>query len=234
MTETRFGKLFTLQLLHKYFADGACNDFTVTPSAQTQRVLNGNKLVTKQYGSKLFAGVQVDLTSGMPIPVPPMGLQLTFFMHLNNVLFFNYTNLPSPWSAGKMYYFSNWNDNVQNSKNFLSQFIAFDNTKTYQPGDLATDGAGIVFQSIRTSSGVAPAPGSFWAEIDADQYLSETDAVQWMPTLSTYKFTSLQPSVAVDVWGYNAAAHDYSSSIISTTIPFGKPAISFTLTLKAL
>ncbi len=175
MTETKFGKLFTLQLLHKYFADGACNDFIITASQQTQRVLNGNKIIAKQYGSKLFAGVQVDLSNGKPMPVPPVGMQLTFFMQLNNVFFFNYTNLSSPWPSGKLYYFTNRNDNVQNSTNFLSQFIAYDNAKTYKPGDLATDGAGTVFQAIRTSNGVSPAAGNFWLAIDGNQYLSEAD-----------------------------------------------------------
>lgn len=236
MTETKFGKLFTLELLHKYFADGVSNDFTITPSKQSQQVLNGNKIIAKQYGSKLFAGVQIDLLTGKPTPVPANGMQLTFFLQLNNVFFFNYTNLPSPWPSGKLYYFTNRNSNVQNGKNFLSQFIVYDNAKTYKPGDLATDGAGMVYQSIRTSNGITPslANDDFWVQVDANQYMSEADALQWMPTFSTYNFTSLQPSATVDVWGYNAALHDYSTSLISTTIPFGKPAISFTLDLRSL
>ncbi len=35
MTSINYNLLFSLELLHKYFANGRCNDFTITPSTQT-------------------------------------------------------------------------------------------------------------------------------------------------------------------------------------------------------
>ena len=55
MTDTKYGILFTLELLHKYFADGASNDFIITPSQRTQSILNGNKIITKQYSIEKYS-----------------------------------------------------------------------------------------------------------------------------------------------------------------------------------
>ncbi|HWB25748.1 MAG TPA: hypothetical protein VG738_09725 [Chitinophagaceae bacterium] len=235
MIDTKFGILFTVELLHKYFASGMCNDFIVTPSAATQQVLNGNKIIAKQYDNKLYAGLPADATN-KPIDAPGADLQLSFFMRLNSPLFFNYSNLPFKWPAGKIYYFTNRNDNAANGRNFLSQFVAYDSAKTYLPGDIATDGAGMVFQAIKSSAGVAPSlvNSSFWAEIDTNQYVSELDALQWMPTVSTYAFNSPQTSVSIDVWGYNIILRDYSNNILSRKIGFAKPCSGFTLDLSIL
>src|SRR6478736_7743256 len=119
MTSINYSYFFRVELLHKYFAKGVFNDFTITPSRQTQAALRGNKMITKQYGNRLYAGMEVD-DAGKAIMVPSNNLQLTFFLTLNNPLFFNYTNLPFTVQSGKVYYFTNRNDNINNSKNFLS------------------------------------------------------------------------------------------------------------------
>src|SRR5215469_18355649 len=121
--DINYSYFFTVELLHKYFADGTCGDFTVTPSILTQAVLNGNKMLAKQYGSKLFVAIQTDST-GRAFITPSSDLQLTFFLQLNNPLFFNYTNLPFTYTPGKVYYFTNRNNNPGSNKNFMSQFVS--------------------------------------------------------------------------------------------------------------
>lgn len=233
MTNIKYSLLFTIELLHKFFTSQLCPDFTIVPAAQTAALLQGYKMVAKQYEHQLYAGIQTD-SLGKPFPLPAEGAQLTFFLQLKNPLFFNYTNLPFTHPPGKLYYFTNRNNTISNGKQFLSQQTDFDNARTYTPGDIATD-SGIVYQSVRTSTGVTPAPGNFWVAVDTNRYLSENDAVQWMPAVSAYQFSTPQAAATVEVTGFNPAAPlAYSTVVLSKTIPFTKPVTAFELNLSVL
>jgi hypothetical protein len=242
MTDTKYGLLFTVDLLHKYFTNQLCSDIIITPSAKTMEILNGHKIIAKQYQHQFFAGVELDGT-GKPLPVPEEGMQITLFLQLNNPLFFNYTNLPFTHPAGKLYYFTNRNNNRRNGKNFLSSDIAvYHSSKTYKPGDLAknlipgTDTSN-VFQAIRTSSSVSPfnlANTDYWRELDANRYTSEQDSVQWLASKSTYHFTAPQSSADIRVFGFNHAMRDYSNLSWSATVTFRTAVSDFILDLSML
>lgn len=235
MSNINYNYFFEIELLHKYFASGLCNDFNFIISAQTQSALNGSRIIAKQYGNKLYTGLQVD-DAGKPFIMPPPDLKLTFFLWLNNSLFFNYTNLPVSYPSGKVYYFTNRNDNVSSTKNFISQFAVYDNGTTYQPGDIATDGTGTVFQCLSTCKNVSPstANNANWMIIDKNQYVSEADALQWMPSVSTYTFTAPQANASIDVFGFDVTAKQFTDHIISNTITFKQSAQSFKLDLSKL
>jgi hypothetical protein len=165
-------------------------------------------------------------------------MQLTFFLTLDNPAFFNYTNLSAAYPPGKIYYFTNRNNNANNGKQFLTAPIApYSAGTTYNQGDLALDGVGTVFMAIRAND-----PGHLfdlshadhWMSIDANRYLTEADPLTWIPTLSTYTFATPQPSATVNVWGYNTATHDYTYPVIARTTNFGGLDLSFTLDLRAL
>jgi hypothetical protein len=251
MIDIQFGKLFTVELLHAYFANGQCNDFNIVPAGRTLPAMQGYRIVTKQYANVLYGAIQLSGSTGsypLSPPASPMGarpfitptpdMQLTFYLQLQHSLFFNYTNLPSSYPPGTVYYFTNRNDNRANGKNFLSAFLAYNNTVAYGPGELATDSSGTVFECIATAAaGVAPsaANSAYWSPVDKNQYASETDALRWMPSLSTWSFTGgLQNSVSVKVWGYNAGTADYTASLVSLNLSFTKPLPSFTLDLSGL
>jgi hypothetical protein len=241
MTEVKFGILFTIELLHKFFADQLCDDFTIAPSALTAQLLNGHRILVKQYQNQLYATVKLD-DAGKPFIVPAEGTQMTFFLRLNSPLFFNYTNLPVSYTTGKLYHFTNRNNNASNGKNFLSLPTPYDNARTYKPGDLAINGTGTVFEAIRTTTGTAPPADSvlsdFWIQVDLpasrNRYMTEADAVQWMPTLSTYQFTTDQSSANIQVAGYDLVARTYTKSVLTNTINFANPTRSFTLDLRSL
>jgi len=235
MTDTKYGILFTVELLHKYFVDTNCDDFSITPSQRTQSFMSGNKILAKQYDNKLYTGLTSD-AADKPVDTLPANMQLTFFLQLNNPLFFNYTNLPFTWPSGKIYYFTNRNNNTAGTKNYLSQFLVYDNAKTYSPGDVVTDGAGAVFQSIKSGHGIDPslANSDNWTMVDNNQYASEADALQWLPSVSTYNFSAQQIVASVDVYGYNIAAKDYTNNILSKKQGFLKPMLAFTLDLSML
>jgi hypothetical protein len=237
MIDTKYGILFTLELLHKFYTDQSCNDFVIKPSTQTAQILNGHKIVVKQYENQLYAGLQIDST-GKPFSVIENGMQLTFFLQLNNPLFFNYTNLPFSFPSGKIYYFTNRNDNAANGKNFLSNKIAqYSSAATYLPGFLAVNGAGTVFEAIRSSNAGSPfdlSHADHWMPLDKNMYMSESDALQWLPAVSIYNFSAPQSAANITVSGFNPATNDYTNIVLNKTIPFANPSSSFQLDLSAL
>ncbi|MCW3110245.1 MAG: hypothetical protein JWQ09_4751 [Segetibacter sp.] len=242
MTDTKYDLLFTLELLHKYFKDQLCTDFIISPSDKTKEVLDGHKIIAKQYKHQLYVGVQLD-SLGKPLPVPEEGMQLTFFLQLNNPLFFNYTNLPFGSPGNNIYYLTNRNSNISNGKNFLSgTYPPYDVTKEYKPGELTTNVSGTVFQASRKSTGVTPpandVPNAFWKQVDLtsnqNHYMSDTDYLQWLPSMSTYTFDTVQPSANIKVFGYNTSAADYTELVISNFIHFANPVLGFSLNLSQL
>lgn len=242
MTDTKYNLLFTLELLHKYFKDQLCADFMITPSDKTKEVLDGHKMIAKQYKHQFYVGVQLD-NVGKPLPVPEGGMQLTFFLQLSNPLFFNYTNLPFASPGNNIYYFTNRNNNRSNGKNFLSAiYPPYDAAKEYQPGELTTNVSGTVFQAIRKSTGVNPPANdvlsNFWKQVDLtsnqNHYMSGADYLQWLPSLFTYTFDVVQPSANIKVFGYNAGSADYTQLIISNFIHFANPVQGFSLNLSQL
>lgn len=234
MTSIKYNMLFTLELLHGYYANRLCTDFVIMPSAKTAAVLQGYKMIAKQYENSLYVGIATNDT-GTPIIKPAEGTPLTFFLQLTNPLFFNFTNLPFAYPSGKLYYFTNRVANSSNGKQFLSLPTPFIGTQQYLPGDIATNAGGTTFQAIRTSTGNVPAPGNFWMEVDNNHYFSEKDALQWLPSLSTYSFTAPQSSAVIAVHGFNSAApQDYDTLVYSETINFLKPVTAFTLDLRVL
>ncbi len=237
MIDAKYGILFTIDLLHKFYANQFCTDFIITPSLQTSEILRGHKIIAKQYEHQAYAGIQLD-SGGKPMVVPEEGMQLTFFLDLNNPLFFNYTNLPFSYPSGKIYYFTNRNNNSNNGKNFLSSPISgYDSSKIYRVGDVAVSGSGIIFEAIKSSSSASPfnlSDTSHWAPVDDNRYMSENDASQWLPSLSTYHFATHQSTATILVLGFNAVANNYSTVVLSKTINFVNPVPSFQLDLSTL
>lgn len=243
MININFGNLFTVEVLHKYYTNQLCPDFSITPSAKTQQVVNGHKAIAKQYNNQVQAGIQSDGVSVPPSLKPFMpvetGMQMTFFMNMVNPLFVNYTNLPFAASAGKIYYFTNRNANVANGKNFISAKIpAYKNTVSYLPGDLATNAAGMVFRAIKSNNPAnkfATTNATYWQQVDINQYATLNDVLPLLPSVSTWTFTAPQASAVIAVLGYNPATSNYDSPVLSKTIPFTPgPLSSFVLDLSIL
>ncbi len=241
MIDIKFGSLFTVGLLHNYFANQLCNDFVITPTNATATLLSGHNMVVRQQASQFYAGIKTDGTT-KPFIVPEEGLQLTFMLQLTAPLFFNYTNLPLSWAPGNIYHFTNRNNNSSNSGNFLSLPTPYVNTTTYGVGDIAVNPAGTVFEAIRTVTGTAPpADGvlsNSWMQVDTstarNRYVSQADAIQWLPSRSTWNLTAPMASVALQVWGYDLVARDYTQSVLSQTLSFTQPVSSFNLDLSSL
>ncbi len=243
MTSIRYTLLFTIELLHRFFADLQFPDGSIVPSVQTAELLKNNRVVVKQVEHRLYAGIETDNNvpanpPSKPFLIPPEGTQLTFFLEINNPLFFNYTQLPFAAPSGKLYYFSNRANNVSNGKHYLSQPIIFNNGKTYTAGELAVNAGGMVFRAKRTLSGIAPpataVDSADWQTVDANRYFTEEDSVQWRPALSTFVLDAAQTAAAIRVFGYDAATNDYTTLVHAENKSFPDAVVSFPLNLSGL
>ncbi|MDN5289519.1 MAG: hypothetical protein JWR38_5793 [Mucilaginibacter sp.] len=239
MIDINFGSLFTIELLHSYYKDQLCPDFNISISNETVKALGGHQMVVRQYDNQLFAGIHC---AGNVNPLKPFttideGMQLTFFMELNNPLFFNFTNL-SNTAPGKVYYFTNRNNNVSNGKTFLSTKIpGYNAANTYKPGDLTVNGSGTVYRAISGSNSVTSfdlSHADHWMVVDQNQYLSENDALQWLPSISAFQLGTPQSLINVVVLGYDTAMTAYTKALITETLTFSNPVPSFTLDLGTL
>jgi hypothetical protein len=182
MIDIKYGIFFTVDLLHQYFGDNACPDFTIIPTAKTSRVLAGHKMIAKQYSNRLLTGVELD-SSGNLIIIPEEGLNLTFFLLLNNPVFLNYTNLLIPPTNGMVYYFSNRNNNTFGGTDLTKDINQYSNNVTYMPGSLVAS-SGNVYQAWRTCTGADPQTDtSNWVKVGNVPYVSGNDAISLTPAL---------------------------------------------------
>lgn len=204
MIDISYDTLFSVELLHKYSADGICNDFTIVPSAATKQLLSNYRIIVKQYGNILNAWIQLDPDGLALVPsikkpfiIPQEGLQLTFFLLLNNPLFFNYTGIQAANSNGNIYYFSNRNGNSSNNKNFLTSSLNH-LAPTYSVEDLIVKG-GSVYQSLKDKNSDALNNMNSWRQVmypdpnnpgsnipDPNRFMSAGDSLTWMPSVSQF------------------------------------------------
>lgn len=246
MTEINYSHLFSVELLHKFTTDNKCNDFTIVPSAATARLLNDYRIIVKQNENVLHTLIQLDpagLASTPPVQkpfiVPAEGLQLTFYMTLNNPLFFNYTSLAAANNNGNIYYFTNRNANSSNNKNFLSASLGF-TAGVYSLEDLVISGSS-VYESLINSNSDNPAVITSWRQVmypnpansaqnipDPNRFMSQRDLIQWMPAISTQSLLSAIPVINVQIT-------DHTGSTITLPPVFNtENLMSFTLNLSSL
>ena len=121
MIDIKGNILFSVQLLHKYYSNGLCPDFSFVPSPTTAAVLSGCQLLCKSYQSQLFVAARFN--NGLATPamiIPPANTPLTFLLQCNNPLFFNFTDLPLPGLNQKLLYFTNRNNNIAGAQKLLT------------------------------------------------------------------------------------------------------------------
>lgn len=207
---TTYKILFMAELLHDFYLNGQCADFRIVPSAETALLLTNCKAMYKMTGNKLIVLIKTDST-GKPFIRPAADAKFTFYMELMKPLFITVSNLDVSLLASKRFYFSNlYNNKVVvapgNELFYLSQTLtAFAATTNYQPGEFAVQGA-VVYESIKTSTGVTPPDAVNWVSRTKNQYAAKSDMLQFIPAVHT--FTVLPASaIQVQLFALNTATN---------------------------
>lgn len=213
---TRYKILFMVDLLNEYYANLQCRDFSVIPSAETVQMLQNHQMLVKTIGNKLVVLVKVQTGAGSEDkPVVPIAAdtKFLFYLNLNQPLFTTVTNLDiDKLRLNQRYYFTNLLQNKAGTSLHLSRQIGeYDNAVTYNPGDLADDGSGTVYECIRrTTGGDDTGETAFWFERGTEQYVSSGDMVNCITRNNRFQVTAAATKFVIQVFGLNPANSEYT------------------------
>lgn len=214
MVSIRYQILFTITLQHDYYGSNAFSDLAITPSDDTQRLMNNYKIICRVNENVLTAMVQTD--GSKPFIALDNGVILRFFISINNGSFNNFSALKMVGAANSIYYFSNKVGLKKNNRLYLSAPVAaYKNTETYEQGAVTKKGARI-FECIKANSATDKhdtTDAAFWRDIVIHQsnFLPTYSDTQTYITGSQVKvaakvFEALKPSSATDKHNTSEAA----------------------------
>ncbi len=197
---TTYKILFMVELLHDFYNNGQCSDFRIVPSAETALLLRNCKALHKLVGNRLVVLIKTD-AAGKPFIQPAATEKFVFYLELMKPLFITVSNIDETLLSEKRFYFSNLSNNKVvvapgNEMLYLSQpLTSFAGPTNYKPGDFCVQG-GIVYESIKTSTGIIPPDPANWVSRTKNQYAAKNDMLQFIPAVHTF---SIAPSTSVQV-----------------------------------
>ena len=211
-----------VDLLNEHYTNLQCRDFQVMASPETAQVLQNRQMLFKTIGNKLVVLVKVQTEAGNEDkPVVPMdaNTKFLFYMNLKQPLFTTITNLDTDsLRLNQRYYFTNLYQNKTGTSLHLSKKIAdYDNAVTYNPGDLADDGGGTVYECIqRTTGGHNTSDSDFWFPRETEQYVSSGDMITCIANINRFTTTAAATKFAIQVFGLNTATNQYTLPVAIT------------------
>ncbi len=223
---TTFKILFMVEMLHEYYSNLQSSDFSIIPSADTAAMMKNQQLIYKVVGNKLVVLAKIQ-TEGPNIDKPFVELvpakRFLFYLDLNNSLFTTITNLDADlFRQRKRFYFTNLYENKAGTALHLSAKIDnYANGTFYKPGDMADNGAGIVFENIKLSPGGNDTTNTnFWAQRGAKQFVSSKDMLSFVTAVHTYETTIPAKQFSIKVFGLNIVNGLYDKEIPITKSSF--------------
>jgi len=103
----KYAPLFSLEIVHDYYADRRCSDFAIEPTLETERLLGNCRCVLKSLPNGLRILTQVQADTGAPF-IPPMeGATFGFHLRLENPNFVLFTDFSEIGLAAAPLYTNN-------------------------------------------------------------------------------------------------------------------------------
>jgi len=162
MTETVYNRLFSVRLVHDFYAKGFCNqDFDVVPWGETAQLMSDHKLLLKKDATGFrvyYKGNSADAVSEVALN----NITLRFALRLTNTAsFLNITALNKDtreYKAGKLIYFTN--KAAVTTTALSSELIEYVRPKIFSyplSADLLAQGLGVIVNVLNQSnSNVTP------------------------------------------------------------------------------
>lgn len=185
--------LFSVDILHEYYAGLKCTDFEMVPSPETAWLMKRHQMVHKVTGNKLVVLIKVDADDKPFSALDPQD-KLVFYKRLNSPLFMQVSNVDEAIFTGQRFYYTNINENEQNDVLYLTAPIAkYASANAYATGDLATNNSGVVFEALQpklAGESHTTADNAYWVNKGDFQYTSSGDMITLVPMLNNYAVTS--------------------------------------------
>ena len=144
----RYRELFTVEVLHDYFADGKARTMLFTPTPACLVILKSNGLVIKFLDNKLYVLAQTPdgLKPLRDLPKPGV---FSFYIQPADADFFQYSNLPLKGNSTNRYYFSNRENALADGKIYLHALNpTFDNAIAHAVGEFVRSGTGNCYECL--------------------------------------------------------------------------------------
>lgn len=104
---TKYRELLKVVIEHDYFKDKRLNNLRVTPAGTTSELLKQYGLIFRQDSPSSFSlAYSLDPNDKTPVEDINAPLQFTFWLHIEDMYFLNYTDLPFEFTD-TIYYFNN-------------------------------------------------------------------------------------------------------------------------------
>lgn len=206
----RYRELFTIELLHDYFADGAARRIAIVPDRATRAVLAGCGMLAKQSGNRLYVIARTD-DGTSPLVAPAEGSALTFFLRSEDAALFSLSQLRFNAAAGERFLFSNRAADVVDGRLYLQpQNDLFDNTKAYGLGRFVRDGAGDCHEALADlAAGSSLNNAQQWRKLGKLAYADEQQRTRVTGDTLILPVDPPADVVAVRVFGFNTASGQY-------------------------
>lgn len=224
--------LATVSLLHDYYEDGRCPDFSVRPTPDSLSALKGLGILTRQIGNMLVLLVRVT-EDGKLFQELPRSLKLRFFLNLEQPRFMNYTHIS--FSQQSVYYFNNLYKNKSNGTLYLSRPLpAFSNATAYAIGDQVGAG-GNIYEAIKpVAAGAAPVNNTdFWYQRPESQYVNPGDLLRLTDGRLEMEVAE-GTSFNIKIFGLNPAGSDYDVLLREEEQRLPQPVKKITIALNDL
>ncbi|GAA4460500.1 hypothetical protein GCM10023189_35710 [Nibrella saemangeumensis] len=201
----RYRELFTVEVLHDYFADHKARSILFTPTPDCEKVMTGAGLRIKSFGNKLYVIVRTedDLEPFQPLPQPGL---LSFYMQSGDGDFFQYSNLPLNGASGSRFYFQNTEAAVVDGIKYLHGLHpVFDNSKAYTVGQFVMSPAGECHECLVN---LAPGTSSLgnaahWHQVGKVAYVDQAHSQTFTGTVTNVPVSPAAAQVTVEVFGRN-------------------------------
>src|SRR5690242_18454659 len=103
-----YKELFELRIIHEYYRDLICPDFSLEPTRECRKILNGHRLIVKNQVNGIVVIAPVDSESKLLIELAE-NLRFSFILKLKNQEFIDFTKIDWKPVNNIIYQFSNKN-----------------------------------------------------------------------------------------------------------------------------
>lgn len=212
--------LFTVTLRHDYYANKACNDFSVKPTRDCIELLNQYHLIYRHAGNKII--ILTPLEDSKPLHQLTPGTVFRFYLFCENVYFTHFTNWDQDDYATKKFHATNQSNNISEKSRYLTKPLEeYDDKVTYQQGSLVINDANIVNESLQQNpAGTKSKPltdKNFWKELtdNKTQYATTNDLIGFTQSLLPLV---LVPGAQIKVEAFDNKKKDFKKMILEHTV----------------
>ncbi|UFH55812.1 hypothetical protein [Spirosoma sp. KNUC1025] len=232
----RYRELFTVEVLHDYFADGKAGTMLFTPTPSCEAAMAGAGLRAKSYDNRLYviAQTQDGLKPFRDLPQPGV---FSFYVQPADADFFQYSNLPLNSTSGMRYYFSNLEEAVVDGKNYLhKRHPDFNAANAYTVGQFVRSGTGNCYEClVNLATGTSTLNNtSQWRNHGKVSYADASHGRSFTGSIASMPVSPASDHVFVEIFGLNATSLQLDVLQMAMSWTYEKPVSSQPISLGGL